>query len=118
MSMIIEYDGEQYEIRYTFSTIRKLRALDVDVPGTFRAIQEAPERAPDFADVYAAAVCHLMQAAGAPVTEPEVWESVKTDPAFSAECGRVFMWLVTEHYASSANAPKPKKKKAARKTST
>lgn len=102
----VEWDGKDYEVKYTFKFIQRLKSAGVNIAQIFRCIQDAPEDSGAFLDDYAFVTYEALRAAGAPVSLDEIWENAKTNVEFSAACAELFFWLVTQHYATSASAPK------------
>lgn len=118
----IEYDGEEYEVKYSFKFIQRLKQANISVPRIFGAIQNDPAGAGYYLDDFVIVACECLREAGAVVTIDTLWDEAKVNPEFSAACAKLFMWLVEQHYATSANAPKgdagAKKPRARRKSTT
>lgn len=103
---VVEWAGEEYEVKYTFKFIQRLKREGINLGRIFRAIQLDPEGAGAYLDDYAAVTCECLREAGAPIDVDEVWREALVNPEFAKACAELFMWLVTQHYATSENAPK------------
>lgn len=106
MIQLIEWGGKQYEVKYSFKFIQRLKAAGISIPRIYGAIVADPQGAGFYLDDYAIVACECLREAGAPVEIGQVWDAAKADPDFAAACAQLFMWLVTQHYAVSPNAPK------------
>lgn len=104
----VEWDGVEYEVKYSFKFIQRLKNAGISVPRIYGAIIEDPQGAGLYLDDYALVTCECLREAGAPVNIEKVWNAAKTEPDFARACAELFMWLVVQHYSSSANAPKAK----------
>lgn len=104
--IIVEWDGEPYEVKYTFKFIQKLKATGINIGQLLVQIQKDPAASGAYLDDYAAVACECLREAGAPVKVERVWRECLDNPEFAKACAELFMWLVGQHYASSANAPK------------
>lgn len=117
----IEYDGEEYEVKYSFKFIQRLKQANISIPRIYGNIQNDPGNAGFYLDDYVIVACECLKEAGAPVKVEEFWEEVKTNPELASACAELFMWLVVQHYSTSANAPKAdasKKPRGRRKSTT
>lgn len=104
----IEWDGVEYEIKYSFRLVQRLKSEGINLPRIFRLTQEDPDSAGDYGDDVAALICHCLKQAGAPVDEQKVWRECLSNHDFMAACWSLFLWIATQHYAQSPNAPKSK----------
>ncbi len=102
----VEWDGQRYEVKYSFKFIQKLKAVGINIGQLLVQVQKDPMGSGAYLDDYAAIACECLRAAGAPVKVERVWRACLEDPEFARACVELFMWLVGQHYASSANAPK------------
>lgn len=103
---LLNWRGNDYELRYEFALIRRLRADGVDVPKLYRLITGNPGGATDLADEIAALLSALLRYAGAKDATPEaVWRWTLTSSECTAEAFKVFYWLVGQHYAQPDNLP-------------
>lgn len=117
----IEYDGEEYEVKYSFKFIQRLKQANISIPRIYGAITNDPAGAGFYLDDYVIVAAECLKEAGASVKVDELWEEAKTNPELAKACAELFMWLVVQHYATSDNAPKGgdgKKPKARRKSTT
>lgn len=106
---ILEWDGKDYELRYTFSVIRRMRAEEINFPQAFRAIIADAQAVADYGDVVASTVAFLLRDAGCPgVTAEEVWRRSLSIPGLQSQCIGLFMWIGTQHFAQSENVPTKK----------
>lgn len=112
----VEWDGVEYEVKYSFKFIQHLKNQGVSIPKIYGAILADPAGSGAYLDDMAATVYECLLYAGAPVDIDTVWDHAKVNPQFAKACAQLFMWLVTQHYAASPNAPKPSKKKQGRKS--
>lgn len=114
-TVVLEWGGKEYELKYKFSIIRRLRNEGVNVPAIFRATQLDPLSAGDYGDEYAYVTAWLLREAGCDVTDEEVWRAALADKGVMQEVSRLFLWVVTQHFAHSKEVPPPKKKSARKK---
>ena len=105
---LIEWDGEEYSIKYSFALVQRLKAKGIHVGRIFSQIQSDPNGAGAYLDDYAATVFECLREAGAPVKQDVLWRECLGNPEFAAACAQLFMWLVSQHYAASPNAPASK----------
>lgn len=104
---VLVWEGKEYELKYAFSIVRRLRAEGIFVPRMFRAITKDPEAAVDYADDIAYIVAWLLREAGCDgVTDEDVFRHSLGNQEFQRECYKLFMWVATEHFAQSENVPK------------
>lgn len=104
----IEWEGQEYEIKYSFKLVQRLKSEGVNLPRIHRLLQQDAGAAGDYADDVAGLICHCLREAGAPVDEDKVWRECLGNVDFARACWSLFFWLVTQHYAQSPNAPKAK----------
>lgn len=94
----IEYKGKVYEVKYTFSIIRRLRSEGINVPVIYRKIATGENRAIDFGDEIAYVVAWLLRSAGCEdVTDEHIWRECMTDPERLKQVFAVFKWVCDEH---------------------
>lgn len=107
-TVILEWDGKEYELKYSFSIVRRLRSEGIRVPRMFREITTDPETAVDWADDIAYIVAWLLREAGCVgVTDEDVFRQGLGDRDFQKKCYDLFMWVATQHFKQSDNLPKP-----------
>jgi len=102
----VEWDGQEYEVKYSFKFMQRLKNSGINVPRIFQAVHADPQGAGAYLDDYAAVACECLREAGAPVKVEKVWHECLNNPEFAQACVELFMWLVSQHYATSANSPK------------
>lgn len=112
-TVILEWDGVEYELKYTFSMVRRLKNEGINIAAIFRATQLDPMSAGDYGDEYAYIAAWLLREAGCPVSDEDVWRAALADESIMREISRLFIWVVTQHFAHSKEVPPPPKKKAA-----
>lgn len=117
---ILEWRGKDYELKYQFSIIRRIRAEGINIPTLYRQITAQGANAVDYMDDIAFVVAWLLREAGVdPVIDPETGErrSLKDEDVFRECMGdlarfkvvlQLFMWVCNQHFATSENAPRPK----------
>jgi len=116
---ILEWKGKEYELKYKFSIIRRLRQEGINVPNIFAQIQKDPEIANSYADEFCAIAAFLLRDAGADAKEEDVWNACKSNQDMMIEVCKLFNWVVLQHYAQSENVPaSAKKKEPAKKART
>jgi hypothetical protein len=103
----ITWDGKEYELRYTFGIVRRLRAEGLNFPQLFRECMADPNVAADRGDEIAEVIAWVLREAGAKdVTAEMVWRRSLGLPEFRGQCFALFIWIGTQHFASSDTAPK------------
>lgn len=107
-TQMIEWDGKEYEVKYTFKFIQRLKNNGINIAAIYNRITNDLDTAGLYLDDYVNVAFECLKFAGAPVTAEQLWAGAKQSPEFAAACAELFMWLVSEHYAVSENAPKPK----------
>lgn len=118
---ILEWEGVEYELTYTFSIVRRLRAVGIKVPRIFYAIQEDRNAAMDYADDICYCIAWLLREAGAKgVTDESVWRWVMADQAERLKIVLgLFFWICGQHFAGSKEtAPAKKKSKKKKRKAT
>jgi hypothetical protein len=117
---ILEWRGKEYELKYSFNIIRRIRAEGVNIPALYRNIRQNPEGTVDYMDDIAFVVAWLLREAGVdPVIDAETGERrpLKDEDVFRECLGdlerfkvvlQLFMWVCNQHFATSENAPRPK----------
>lgn len=114
---ILGWDGEEYELKYTFSIIRRLRAEGLNVTKIFRSINADAGAIADYADEIAEIIAWLLREAGCKgVTGEDIWRQSLSDPKLQKECYGLFMWVCTEHFSGPETAPKKKTSKRSTRT--
>lgn len=104
----LEWNGETYELKYTFGVINRLRGEGVNVPAIVRDVRPGGQgQLGDYTDVMAIMLAFLLREAGARVTAAQVWERMKGNADLQAEAFNLFYWLVGEHYAGPETVKKP-----------
>ena len=106
-----EIDGEEYELKYNFKMVRKLRNEGINVPAIYRAIEKDRDTAGDYADEFTSMAAILLRDAGAKVTEQDMWASCNSDPQAMMAVMQLFWWVATNHYAGPQNVKKYSVKK-------
>lgn len=106
-----ELDGEEYELKYSFKMVRKLRNEGINVPAIYRAISEDKDSAGDYADDFTSIAAILLREAGARVNEQELWASCNADAEAMQSVMLLFWWVVSNHYAGPQNVKKYSLKK-------
>lgn len=113
---VIEWEGEEYELKYTFSIVRRLRAAGVNVLRIFRAIQDDVNCTVEYGDDICYVVAWLLREAGAQgVTDELVWRWALADKRNMVTVVSLFNWICAQHFASS-KVDKPKKTSARKKS--
>ena len=111
-----EWEGEVYELKYTFKIVRRLRAEGINVPQIYRSIAENPNGAGDFGDDFASIASIILRDHGASVKEEDMWKACLADPDAMAAAARIFYWVVENHFAApESKMPAAKKPTRARK---
>jgi hypothetical protein len=111
-TVTLAWAGKEYELRYTFSMVRRLRAEGIMVPTIFYAIMKNSLAAAEYGDEIAYVVAWLLREAGCQdVKDEDIWRHSLGDKAFSKACLELFMWMCVQHFAQSENVP-PKKPRA------
>lgn len=114
--LAIEWDGVEYELKYSFKIVRRLRAEGINVPQIYRSIASNPDGAGDFGDDFASIASIILRDHGAAIKEEDMWRACLGDPDAMAAAARVFYWVVENHFASpSSKVPQVKKPTRARK---
>lgn len=102
----LEWNGKEYELKYTFSIVRRMRAEGINLPMIFRHINKNPELAADYADEFAAIVAFLLREAGCPdVTAEKVWRAAVGNVEIVRNNYNLFYWVAGQHFAQSENVP-------------
>lgn len=118
-TVVLEWKGKEYELKYTFNIIRRIRSEGINIPQIFRKIMEDNAAVADYGDDVAYVVAWLLKEAGClGVTDEQVWRESLSDPELQKQCFSLFMWIVTEHFAQSDNLPKPSAHKKDEETRT
>ena len=99
-----ELDGEEYELKYSFKMVRKLRNDGINVTAIHRAIEADKDSAGDYADAFTSMAAILLRDAGARVTEEDMWASCNSDPDAMMAVMQLFWWVIANHYAGPQNA--------------
>lgn len=108
-TVTLEWKGKEYELRYSFSIVRRLRAEGIKVPTIFRAIMADRNQFAEYGDEIAYTVAWLLREAGCPdVKDEDVWRHGLGDKQFSKACLELFLWVGVNHFAQSENAPTKK----------
>ena len=106
-----EFDGEEYELKYSFKMIRRFRNDGINVPAIHRAIADDPNRASDYADDIVSMAAILLRESGAKVTEQELWHTCNTDQDAMVATMQLFWWIIANHYAQPQGVKKHSLKK-------
>lgn len=112
---VLDWKGKEYELKYKFSIIRRLRQEGINVPHIFSQIQKDPEMANSYADEFCAIAAFLLRDAGADAKDEDVWAQCKSNQKMMIEVCKLFNWVVLQHYSQSENIPASAKKKVVAK---
>lgn len=108
-SMVLEFDGKEYEIRYTFKSIRAMRQAGINVLAIYRSVVSGVGDANlfDYGDEVAEAVAWLLRDAGADkATGEEVWKQTLSSGEGMANLWGAFMFIMNAHMGASESAPR------------
>ena len=109
---VIEWGGVEYELRYSFGLIRRLKAEGINVAKIFREANKDPQTAVDNLDDIACMLAFVLREAGCAEVSPErIYERGLTDRAFLQTLFELFMWMSVCHMTQSVNLPGPQSKK-------
>lgn len=119
-SVIIEWDGRDYEYRYTFAEIQRMRARGINFARTYRLVTSDPNATMDELDQVAEVVHYVLTSCGASVSLEEIWERVMTNQKYMEAVFQFFIWLGAQHFRvsptvageASPGKPKPKSQKS------
>lgn len=104
---VLEWEGKEYELKYSFNIVRRLRGEGIMVPRIFRAITNDAEAVVDYADDIAYVIAWLLREAGCEgVTDETIFRYSIGNREFQKQCYQLFMWVCAEHFAQSENVPK------------
>ena len=111
---LLEWNGEEYELKYTFKIIRRLRSEGINVPKIFRECMSDKNAAADYGDEISEMIAFLLKDAGCKnVTGEDVWRSSLSNPDLQSQCFGLLIWIGANHFASSKAGAVPGKKPTA-----
>lgn len=125
--IVINFNEKDYEIRYTFDLIRKIKAYGVSLPDTFVKVtkgggEELFKNSSIYIDEIIDIISALLRAVGCNDATPEAVHNHFTQQSSLIEATGLIMWLGTQYYHISkavkveeheAKKPVAKKKKKA-----
>jgi len=130
--IVINFNEKDYEIRYTFDLIRKIKAYGVSLPDTFVNVtkgggDELFKNSSIYIDEIIDIISALLRSVGCKEATPEAVHNHFTQQSSLIEATGLIMWLGTQYYHISkavkveepeAKKPVAKKKKKAPVKST
>lgn len=106
-----EIDGKEYELKYSFKMIRRMRAQGINVPEIHRMISADNGAASDYAADICSMAAILLREVGADVTDEGLWHACSADREAMLAVMTLFWWIIGNHYAQPQAGVKHKIKK-------
>lgn len=109
---IIEWQGVEYELKYSFNLIRRLKSEGLNVVKIYRELYNDPAAGSDYLDDVACIFAYLLKEAGCKDVTPETFYAhAVNNPLFTQTVYQLFMWVAVTHLTQSPNIPAPESKK-------
>lgn len=108
-SAILEWEDRDYELRYSFKLVRKLKAAGLSFPSIYATVTANPDSPLDWADDVACVTAFFLREAGALTASDEaVWNACTQEPERMLSMMKFFYWLGAQYYGVSDSIKKKK----------
>lgn len=110
LTAILNWNGQDYELKYTFRMVLKLRAEGIEFPALMRALllDNTGMVAADRGDEIAIVIAWLLTQAGCPNINAEtVYRHILGNREFQKAAFGLMLWAWSHHTKQSENLPKP-----------